>query len=57
MWLAIDPNFKNEPYVYAAYTYNEGDKKFARIVRLSYKKSISSKDCLEDIIVGVAPSG
>lgn len=37
--LALAPDFlsgKGENYVYTAYTYNDGDNKFARIVRLTY---------------------
>lgn len=56
--LELDPNFfKGEPYAYAAYTYNDGDKKFARIVRLSHdaksKKLKDEKIVLDGIIAGV----
>ncbi|MFU2137459.1 glucose/sorbosone family PQQ-dependent dehydrogenase [Gallibacterium anatis] len=56
--LALDPNFDaGEPYAYAAYTYNDGDKKFARIVRLTYdakaNKLGEEKIVLDGIIAGV----
>ncbi|WIM84172.1 PQQ-dependent sugar dehydrogenase [Gallibacterium anatis] len=56
--LALDPNFEaGEPYAYAAYTYNDGDKKFARIVRLTYdakaNKLGEEKIVLDGIIAGV----
>ncbi|WP_268988116.1 PQQ-dependent sugar dehydrogenase [Gallibacterium anatis] len=57
--LALDPNFDaGEPYAYAAYTYNDGDKKFARIVRLTYdakaNKLGEEKIVLDGIIVCVS---
>lgn len=56
--LAFDPEFlsgKGDNFLYTAYTYNEGDNKFARIVRLSYDPK-TNKLADESIIIDKLPA-
>ncbi|OOF55139.1 glucose/sorbosone family PQQ-dependent dehydrogenase [Rodentibacter genomosp. 2] len=56
--LALAPEFlsgKGENYLYTAYTYNEGEKKFARIVRLTYDEK-ANKLVNETIVMDKLPA-
>lgn len=57
--MAFAPDFlsgKGENYLYTAYTYNDGDKKFARIVRLTYDQKTDKLDN-ETIVMDKIPAG